>query len=92
MDEPAGEQLRELGRRDAEHALGLAVRALVHELRNAINPMPMQLAVLRKAVTRGRDLQEVLDGLDQSILRARETLHTASRLADEFAPPDADDS
>ncbi|WP_146661169.1 hypothetical protein [Enhygromyxa salina] len=46
---------------------------------------------MRKSAASGASLQDVLAGLHQSIERAQESLHLASRLADEFAPPHRDD-
>lgn len=92
VDEFGREQLRDLARHDGERALGLSLHTLVHELRNRINPMSLQLAILRRRVPRPSDnLQEVLDGLRESITRAHETLDLASRLADEIAPSGRED-
>lgn len=92
MQEPAREQLKGLAADDGSRALGLTLRGLVHELRNSINPMGLQLAILRRRVsTPSEELHEVLGGLRESIARAHETLDLASRLADEIAPHHKDD-
>jgi hypothetical protein len=91
--EDARVQLQALARGDGERALGLAGRALVHKLRNCIQPMSLQLAILQKRVPEPSDGQrEVLDGLRQSISRAHRILDCASRLADEISPPSRDDA
>jgi hypothetical protein len=92
VQESAREQLKGLADRDGERALGLAVRGFVHELRNCINPMGLQLAILQRRVfTPIEGLGEVLDGLRESVARAHAALDLAAKLADEVAPPhDAD--
>ena len=93
MEESGHEQLKALARRDGERALALAVSAFVHELRNCINPLGLQLAILQRRVpTQSEELGDVLDGLRESIERAHETLNRASRLADAIAPPDTTDA
>ena len=92
VDKFGREQLRDLTPHDRERVLGLSLHSLVHELRNRINPMALQLAILRRRVpSPSEDLQEVLDGLRESITRAHETLDLASRLASELAPSRGDD-
>lgn len=84
----AHERLRALARRDGEGALGLAGRAFVHELRNCIHPMRLQLALLQRRVPAPSEgLREVLDGMRESIARAHHIVEHASRLADELSAP-----
>lgn len=91
MEKLAHEQLKALARNDGERALAMTVGALVHELRNCMNPLGLQLALLRRRVpTPNEEVRELLDALRESMARTYQTLDDASRFADEFTPQNSE--
>jgi hypothetical protein len=87
MDESARERLAALARQDSERAAGLTVRALVHEVRNALNPLGLQIAILRQRLPpQDDDVDQVLDGLRETLAGVYATLDGAARLGHKLAP------
>ena len=72
--------------------MGLVKRAFVHEIRNALNPLGLHIAIIRRRLDRGdTNVDEVFDGLKETVANAFETLDVASALGQELAPPHKDD-
>lgn len=93
MADSAREQLQALAREDGERAAGLVVRAFVHEVRNALNPLGLQIAIIQRRLAKGdTNVAEVVEGLRETVTVAFAALDTASKLGQDLAPPHKDDS
>lgn len=93
VNESARQELRALVRRDGEEALGLVLRLVAHEMRNCMNPLSMQLAILRRqARAHDRDLQDVIEGMHEAIARSNRVLDGVARIGQEIAPGEGDDA
>ncbi|PRP92647.1 hypothetical protein ENSA5_48290 [Enhygromyxa salina] len=86
------QRLEALARNADDQAVGMVVRLLAHEIRNAINPLGLQLALLRRHIQAPSDeLQDVLDGLKETISRVHEVLDGAAQIGHELSARDAAD-
>ncbi len=72
-------------------ASGLLGRVLVHEIGNGLNPMGLQIELLRRRCAEDARTMEVLDGLHGAVQDLGRMLERVRDFAYEVAPPSSDD-
>jgi signal transduction histidine kinase len=71
-----------------EPAVGAAItiRALAHEVKNALNPVGLQIELLRRRVPDDPQIERVVEGIAEAVRRADLIMERAIGLAQEAGP------
>lgn len=72
-------------------AAALLSRVLAHEVGNGLNPIGLQLELLRRRSAGDARVLEILDGLRESVQALGKTLDVVRAYAHDVAPPSDDD-
>lgn len=83
--------LEKLGDADG-HRVGAALcRSLAHEVKNALNPMNLQLELLRRKTEEQSELLRLVDALRDSVRKLDRIMNIAQGFGHAVAPPGQDD-
>lgn len=80
-----------LAQAEPQVACGVLTRALAHELGNGLNPMGLQIELLRRRCADDARTSEILEALRESVRDLGRMLDRVRDYAHDVAPPAADD-